>query len=177
MRHSDTLYACIFARRISPTSKAEQSPIFDVYIRRGCTRVYGTRRHRPSKSNHKMGTCLSAEPENQVAPILPRNPSYTAKRKRHLYHMSISMSHKAQLCIKGGFIIYKHSRFAAVCRDYSIPKFCSAVAMLLNPGGLVGSATCTTNPASSDSKPSKVLDTYTHHCGHMYGTECIMLML
>ena len=107
------------------------------------------------------------------------NPSYTAisKRKRHLYHTSISMSHKAQLCIKGGFIIYKHSRFAAVCRDYSIPKFCSAVAMLLNPGGLVGSATCTTNPASSDSKPSKVLDTYTHHCGNMYGTECIMLML
>ena len=71
-----------------------------------------------SKSNHKLATCLSAEPENQAAPtlalftLLPRNPSYAAKRKRHLYHMNIPMSHKAQLCIKG-FIIYKHSRFAA----------------------------------------------------------------
>ena len=67
-----------------------------------------------SKSNHKLATCLSAEPENQAAPtlLLPRNPSYAAKRKRHLDHTSISISHKAQLCIKG-FIIYKHSRFAA----------------------------------------------------------------
>ena len=84
MRHCMHVF---IARRLSPTSKAESS-IF-VYIRRDCTRVYGTRRP-SSKSNHKLGTCLSAEPENQTTLTLPRNPSYAAKMTRHLYDYSIT---------------------------------------------------------------------------------------
>ena len=101
----------------------------------------------PANQTTKLGTCLSAEPENQAAPILYRNPSYTAisKRKRHLYHMSISMSHNAQLCIKGGFIIYKHSRFAASAETTVYPNFavrlpCCSIQDEASALGLVGSA-------------------------------------
>ena len=138
--HSEPRYMHHLYSSIRDSHQLPRQSRPSLFTSAGATHEYGTRH--PSKSNHKLSTCLSAEPENQAAPTLPRNPSYAAKRKRHLYHTSISMSHKAQLCIKG-FIIYEHSRFDASAETAVYPNFavrlpcCSIQEASL---GLVGSA-------------------------------------